>query len=140
MDRITFLGVPVDLLSLEETVARAEAAMAGGRPMRHVALNVAKLVNLRSDDDLARDVTNSDIVGIDGMGIVWALKLFGVSSARRVAGIDLMFALMAHGARTGRRPYVLGARQDILDTALDEARALSRSGVRGLAQRVLYGC
>jgi N-acetylglucosaminyldiphosphoundecaprenol N-acetyl-beta-D-mannosaminyltransferase len=123
MNRLTFLGVPVDLLSLEETVGKAEAAMAGGRPMRHVALNVAKLVNLRSDADLARDVGQSDIVGIDGMGIVWALKLFGVRSASRVAGIDLMFALMAHCARTGRRPYVLGARQDVLDTALDEARA-----------------
>lgn len=123
MDRITFLGIPVDLLTLEETVARAETAMAGDRPIRHVALNVAKLVNLRSDTDLARDVGQSDIVGIDGMGIVWALKLFGVSSAKRVAGIDLMFALMAHCARTGRRPYVLGARQEVLDEALDNARA-----------------
>jgi len=122
MRRIAFLDVPVDLLTLGETVALADAAMAGGVPLRHVALNVAKLVNLRRDEELARDVRESDIVGVDGMGIAWAMRLFGAGSVERVAGIDLMLALMDHCARAGRRPYVLGARQDILERALEAAR------------------
>ena len=122
MNRLEFFGVPVDILTLEQTVERAEAAMAQTRPLRHVALNVAKLVNLRSDPDLARDVGDSDIVGIDGQGIAWAMQLCGAGPVQRVAGIDLMLALMRHCAGTGRRPFVLGARQDILERAIGVAR------------------
>jgi N-acetylglucosaminyldiphosphoundecaprenol N-acetyl-beta-D-mannosaminyltransferase len=119
--RVDLLGAPVDVLTMEQTVELAHEAMVTRRPLRHVALNVAKLVKLRRDDDLARDVAESDIVGIDGMGIVHALRLQGVR-ATRVAGCDLMFALLPHCAQQGLRPYLLGARQDVLDRALAEAR------------------
>lgn len=122
MARIHFLDVPVDVLTMDETLARARIAMRDGPAIRHVALNVAKLVKLRSDPDLARDVAESDIVGIDGMGISWALRLFGEAQAVRVPGVELMEELMALCAREGFRPFVLGARQDILDRALDIAR------------------
>lgn len=123
MKRIFFFDTPIDLLDLNQTVALAEGAMAGGAPIRHTAINVAKLVKLIRDPELAEDVCGSDIVGIDGMGIVYGLKLFGLSGAERVSGVDLMLALMEHCAKTGRRPYVLGARQEQLDAALAEARA-----------------
>jgi N-acetylglucosaminyldiphosphoundecaprenol N-acetyl-beta-D-mannosaminyltransferase len=118
MSRVVFMETPIDLLSMDETVALAEQAMASRRPMRHVAINVAKLMKLGKDPELARDVNDSDIVGLDGMGVVWALRLFGVRKARRVAGCDLMMALLDHCARKGRKPYVLGAKQDVLDRAL----------------------
>ena len=120
-ERAILLGVPVDLLTMDATVARAHAAMVEREATRHVALNVAKLVKLRSDPELARDVADSTIVGIDGMGIVYGLRLQGIE-AERVSGCDLMYALMEHCARHGFRPFVLGARQDVLEAALDEAR------------------
>ena len=122
MTRIRFYGTPVDLLSMEQTLALAKGAMETGGRVRHTALNVAKLVKLRSDTELAQDVRESDIVGIDGMGIVWGLALFGVRRAERVSGVDLMLELMALCAREGRRPYILGARQEQLDEAMRVAR------------------
>ena len=115
------LDVPVDLLSLAETIARAEAAMSSRQPVRHVALNVAKLVKLRDDPELRRDVVESDMVGIDGMGIVFALRLFGCRDVQRVSGVDLMVSLLAHCAATGRRPYVLGAKRIVLERAAQRA-------------------
>lgn len=120
--RITFFSVPVDLLDMQETVARAEEAMESGKSTRHTALNVAKLVALRSNEELAEDVCGSDIVGIDGQGIVLGLRLFGVEKAERVAGCDLMVELLALCARTGRKPYILGARQDMLERAVANAK------------------
>jgi N-acetylglucosaminyldiphosphoundecaprenol N-acetyl-beta-D-mannosaminyltransferase len=119
--RAVLLGVPIDLLGMEETVARAHQAMIERTTVRHVALNVAKLVKLRSDPELARDVADSTIVGIDGMGIVYGLRLQGVA-AERVSGCDLMYALMAHCAAHGLRPFVFGARQDVLERAAREAQ------------------
>lgn len=120
--RVFFLDAPVDLLSFEDTVERAVAAMHNRQPIRHVALNVAKLVKMRSDAELRRDVEESDIVGIDGMGIVYGLKLFGEFGATRVSGCDLMMALLERCAKGGFRPYILGAKREVLERAAAEAQ------------------
>ena len=122
MSRIRFYGTPVDLLNMEQTVAAADAAMTERRRLRHTALNVAKLVKLESDPELAQDVRESDLLGIDGMGVVYALKLFGVTQAERVSGVDLMLEVMNLCAHTGRKPFILGAKQEQLDKALAAAR------------------
>jgi len=120
--RILFLGTPMDLISSEETVSRALAAMQGGPPAVHVAINVAKFVKMRSDDELRRDVEQGDIIGVDGMGLVLALRLLGQRRVERVTGVDLMFALLDQCAQRGLRPFVLGARRDVLERAAAVAR------------------
>lgn len=120
--RLQFFGVNMDLLSQAEVIAMAEHAMETRQPIRHTALNVAKLVNLADNAELALDVNSSDIVGVDGMGIIYGLSLFGHKGVERVAGIDLFFALLDHCARTGRRPFLLGAKQAHLDRSMIEAR------------------
>lgn len=120
--RVEFLGTPVDLLSAEETVGQAVGAMQGGRPVTHVALNVAKFVKMRRDAELRRDVEQADIIGIDGMGLVLALRLLGQRRVERVAGVDLMFALLERCAALGLRPFVLGAKREVLERAAAIAR------------------
>jgi N-acetylglucosaminyldiphosphoundecaprenol N-acetyl-beta-D-mannosaminyltransferase len=122
--RTEFLGVPIDAMTFDQTVARAVDAMRSGRPTQHVALNVAKFMKLRHDPDLRRDVVESDIVGVDGMGIVWGARALGVRVPERVAGVDLMQALLVVCAREGFRPYLFGARPDVLETAV--ARVMQR--------------
>ena len=120
--RITLMGAPLDLLSMAQTVALAEDAMAMGRRLQQVVINVAKLVNMRSDPELRRDVLQSDIINIDGVGILWAVRLLGYKAPERVAGIDLMLALIAACARHGYRPYFLGAREAVLQQAMARLR------------------
>jgi N-acetylglucosaminyldiphosphoundecaprenol N-acetyl-beta-D-mannosaminyltransferase len=119
--RAEFLGVPVDLLTFEETVARAIDAMLTRRLTQHVALNVAKLVKMRSDAELQRDVVSSDIVGIDGMGIVWGARALGLRVPERVAGVDLMEELLVACAVQDFRPYFLGARREVLYRAVEKS-------------------
>jgi N-acetylglucosaminyldiphosphoundecaprenol N-acetyl-beta-D-mannosaminyltransferase len=76
--RAEFLGAPLDLLTLDETVAQAVAAMESRVLAQHVAINVAKLVKMRHDPELRRDVVESHIAGVDGMGVVWGARLVGV--------------------------------------------------------------
>jgi N-acetylglucosaminyldiphosphoundecaprenol N-acetyl-beta-D-mannosaminyltransferase len=116
--RTEFLGVPIDALTFDETVDQAVDAMRSGRLTQHVALNVAKLIKLRHDADLRRDVIESDIVGVDGMGIVWGARALGVDVPERVPGVDLMQRLLAICASEGFRPYLFGARPQVLDTAV----------------------
>jgi len=116
--RVTLFDTPVDILTMDETLRRAARAMETRTRCQHVALNVAKLVNARSDAELDRDVRDSDIVGIDGMGIAWALKLMGHPVPERVAGVDLFEELMILCAERGLKPFLLGAKQEILDRTM----------------------
>ena len=120
--RAELLDTPVDILTFEETVARAEQAMREKRRIVHVALNAAKFVKMRSDEELRRDVTSADIIGIDGMAISWALRVLGCPGAPRVSGVDLMIALFELSAEKGYRPFILGAKQEVLEQAMAEAQ------------------
>jgi len=115
--RVTLFELPVDILTREATVARVLEAMARRQRCQHVALNVAKLIGARTNAELERDIRESDIVGIDGMGIVLALRLLGHDVPERVAGADLFERLMAECAARGRRPYLLGATPAVLAAA-----------------------
>ena len=118
--RIDFLGCPVDVLTMTETVERARAAMRSRNRLQHVALNVAKFVNMRSDPVLRSDVMGSDIIGIDGMGIVLAVRWFGIPVKERVSGIDLFREILTVCAHDGYRPFLLGATSEILSRAADK--------------------
>jgi N-acetylglucosaminyldiphosphoundecaprenol N-acetyl-beta-D-mannosaminyltransferase len=116
--RASFLGCPIDILTMAETVELAHRAMLSRQRVQHVALNVAKLVNMRLDPLLAADVANSDVVSIDGMGIVWGARALGLRVPSRVAGVDLLAELLAVCAREGFKPYFLGATPLVLQQAM----------------------
>lgn len=121
--RVTIFDTPLDTLSFKQTVQLARESMVTGRTTQQVSLNVAKLVKMRSDAVLREDVVTSDIISADGVGIVWGCKLLGLNGVQRVAGVDLMFAILALCAKEGYRPYFLGARPEILDRAIEVAMA-----------------
>jgi N-acetylglucosaminyldiphosphoundecaprenol N-acetyl-beta-D-mannosaminyltransferase len=102
---------------MADTVELARRAMHSRQRLQHVALNVAKLVNMRFDPMLAADVANSDVISIDGMGIVWGARALGLPAKTRVAGIDLFTELLGLCAREGFKPYFLGATPGVLQQA-----------------------
>ncbi len=120
--RHDFLGAPIDCLTMAETVLAADDAMQQRRLLHHVCLNVTKFVAMRGDAELARDVCSGDLVSVDGMGIVWTARLFGVPVPERVTGIDLLENVLALCAAKGYRPYFLGAQPEILEAAVAQTR------------------
>ena len=120
--RRIFVDTPIDILTKAETVSLALAAIQTRAKVTHCALNVAKLVKMRSNRVLQEDVRTADIIGIDGMGIVWGARLAGIPVPERVPGIDLMLALLEECANRGYRPYFLGATPDVVRRAATAAR------------------
>jgi N-acetylglucosaminyldiphosphoundecaprenol N-acetyl-beta-D-mannosaminyltransferase len=115
--RVNLLGCYVDILTMAETVECAKLAMRERKRVQHVALNVAKFVNMRTDSVLRADVMGSDVIGIDGMGILLALRLFGAPVTNRVTGIDLCWEVLKVCGNDGFRPFLLGATPDVLAQA-----------------------
>ncbi len=80
------------------------------------------LSNCKRDEELRADVFGADLVGVDGAGIILGARLFGIRVPERVAGVDLMHNILALCAEQGYRPYLLGARPEVLETALNNLK------------------
>jgi N-acetylglucosaminyldiphosphoundecaprenol N-acetyl-beta-D-mannosaminyltransferase len=119
--RVEFIGLPIDILSSRETVDLAVAAMRSRKRLQHVAINVAKIVKARSDAELRRDIVGSDLVGIDGMGVVLGLRLAGYDVPERVAGVDVMVAILMRCAKDGFSPFFFGATKSVVEAAAEAA-------------------
>jgi N-acetylglucosaminyldiphosphoundecaprenol N-acetyl-beta-D-mannosaminyltransferase len=117
--RIELLGIPVDILSAEETLNAIESSMSSRQRLQHVAINVGKFVALQTNEELKEDVTTSDIVGIDGMGIILATRVLGYKNATRVSGVDLMGDVLELCHLRDFRPYFLGAKSHVLAKAVE---------------------
>lgn len=117
--RIEFLDTPMHLLTMAETLDLATEAMTRRRPLHHTVVNVAKLVTMKTNAELREDVASADLINIDGAGVVWGARLFGIRVTERVAGIDIMERLFRLSAEKGFKPFLLGAEQDVLDRVVE---------------------
>lgn len=107
---------------MAEVLARAERALRRRERLAISVVNVAKMVNMRSDSLLRESVESGDLVLADGMPLVWLSRLKRQPLPERVAGIDLMYRLFDLANRDGWRVYFLGARREVLDRVVEIAR------------------
>lgn len=121
--RFIFMSAPMDALTMQETLAIVEHAMQTRIRLQHVVVNVAKLVNMQHDAALRQDVSSSDLINIDGMGVVWGARLCGHTVPERVSGVDVMENLLRLCAEKGYCPYFFGAKQDVLEKAITNIKA-----------------
>ena len=112
-------GVPIDNLTLEETVGRVETMIREGGTHQHVVVNVDKIVKLQRDPELRKAVLSCDLINADGQPIVWASRFLQHPIKERVTGVDLFDSLVARCAEKGYRPYLLGARQEIVERVVE---------------------
>ena len=115
--RRTILGCPIDPLTTKETVAAVIDLIKEGGCYSQFSLNAAKVVEARRSPELQGFLERATIVNADGQSLVWAGKLLGVPLPERVAGIDLLGALLTSMEREGLSAYFLGAREDVIARA-----------------------
>ena len=72
MKRIKICDIPVDVLTMKETIFLIEQAIEANRSIHHVVINAAKVVNAQKDLALRESIVNCDIINADGQAIVWA--------------------------------------------------------------------
>jgi N-acetylglucosaminyldiphosphoundecaprenol N-acetyl-beta-D-mannosaminyltransferase len=116
--RVEVLGCSVDPLTIRATVSRCDGIIHSGRFSQQLSINAAKVAALRSDERLRQIASECKLVSVDGQSVVWASRLLGCPIPERVPGIDLMFELLALAERRGYRVYILGARQHVLERAV----------------------
>ena len=112
---VVLSGVPVDALTLEETVEVARAMVHSGVPHQHVGVNAALLVESERNPELQRVLRECDLVSADGISAVWASRLLGRSLPERVAGVDLFQRLVQAAHEDHCSVYFLGATDEVVE-------------------------
>jgi len=129
-----FMSLPLHSLSMAETVELVKTSLTKKQKIQHMCVSVSKLVKAQDDKVLRDSIIGSDLINIDGMGIVWGARLLGHKVPERVAGIDLMHNILAMCAKEGFKPYIWGAKEDVLQAALKNLKtsypALKIAGAR----------
>jgi N-acetylglucosaminyldiphosphoundecaprenol N-acetyl-beta-D-mannosaminyltransferase len=104
------LGVPLALTDYEHTLDWIDHAVAAGH-RGYLCVAATHTVMAAGDDPALRAaVLGADFTVPDGQPLVWALKALGHDVGDRVYGPDLMDRACARAARTGRRFYLYGGR------------------------------
>lgn len=123
MNKITFMDTVLDIGTMAETVADIQRRISSKTFTQHVVVNVAKLVHMQDDKELAESVQACDIINIDGMGVVWGARFCGHQVPERVAGVDLFHQLLAMSASEHFPVFLLGATSEIVEKTAQVVKA-----------------
>lgn len=129
--RETILGVPVDIVSREDTRRWIRDWLANGTLCAHiVTLNPEYVMACRRDAAFARIVREADLVTIDGVGVAIALRLLGSGQhVERVTGVELCWMLAPVSAATGAAIFLLGAGPGVAEQAAEKLREVCPNAV-----------
>ncbi|WAL80255.1 WecB/TagA/CpsF family glycosyltransferase [Shewanella sp. DAU305] len=113
-ENILFLGSKMHACNMTDTVFAIEERIILKEFTQHCVVNVAKLINMQTDNILKESVESCDIVNIDGMGVVWGARFCGHKVPERVAGVDLFHRLLAMSSDNQFPVFLLGATDDVV--------------------------
>ncbi len=117
-ERVSLLGLPLDLVDLEGAVSILQAWVRDPLNAKTViTLNPEIVVQSETDAPLREAIQGADLVTADGVGIVWAVKQRlkrGVPG--RTTGVDLALKLMELEGQN-LRVYFLGAKPGVAERA-----------------------
>ena len=117
--KIDFLGIPVDSLTMNETIQLVDDSIQQNKHINHVVINAGKVVSMQTDQQLFESVASCDIINADGQSIVWAARFLGKNLPERVAGADLMQYLVHLASVKGYKCFFFGAKEEVVKKIVD---------------------
>lgn len=112
---IYLFDTPIHKLTMNETLSLIDEAIREKKPIQHVVVNAAKMVNMKKDAALRQSVVESDIINADGQAVVWASRILGQPLPERVAGIDLMVNLVKLAHEKKYKIFFFGAKEEVVE-------------------------
>jgi N-acetylglucosaminyldiphosphoundecaprenol N-acetyl-beta-D-mannosaminyltransferase len=118
--RVNLFNLPIDAITMTETLSQIENAIDNKRQIHHVVLNAYKIVSAQTDNKLKESIINCDIINADGQAVVWASRILKNPLPERVAGIDLMDNLVLLASKKKYKVFFLGAKENIVKKVIEK--------------------
>lgn len=115
----TILDVHIHRLTFQQTLDTIEAFIANGCPHQITTVNPEFVVAAQSDLVFRQIINRSALALADGVGLLKAAQWLGQPPfPERVAGSDLVEAIVALATKRGYRLYFLGAQPGVAEKAI----------------------
>lgn len=116
-------GVKFNLLRLEDFVELVNSRLRNNDiPIHITGVNPETVVHASRNELMREAIQESDYVNVDNALIVLTLRLLGYKVPERVSTPDLFEALLKLAAVENYSVYILGAKAEILQTAIENIR------------------
>lgn len=119
LKRMNILNIPIDALTMDETVQLIDSSIQQKKFIRHVAINTDIIVKAQKDAVLKEAIETSELINADGIWIVWASRFLKQSLPERISATDLMGNLVKLAAEKNYKIFFLGAREEIVKATVD---------------------
>jgi N-acetylglucosaminyldiphosphoundecaprenol N-acetyl-beta-D-mannosaminyltransferase len=117
--QIEMLGVRFDNLTIKEAADRIEEFIRAGVPRTILTRNASIRVMEERDTFLQRVYASSDLVTVDGMAFIRLGHLVRRPFKEMTGGPFLWYEVLARAAQKGYGVFLLGARAEILQRAVE---------------------
>jgi len=118
MKEIRAFGVRINPLSISEFVEIIEDGIKKNTQIVQSGVNASSIVEIKQNRELLQAYNNCDLVNIDGMSLVWALRIFGYKIPSRVACPDLAEKVLKLAELNNFNVFMLGTGKDQLQSAV----------------------
>ena len=120
METVDILGIPIHKIDFPATLDQIESWVEHGpaHPARQICtVNPEFIIDARYDPHFAAVLQRADLRVPDGIGVLWAARLFGSPLRERVTGSDGIYRICERAAQTGASVYFLGAAPGVAEQA-----------------------
>ncbi len=111
--KVDILGVMVDNVTMDKAVALLSEYIDSDSAHTVVTPNAEILKMCVEDETLKNAVNSADFVSPDGVGVLYAAKIFGTPIKEKVAGCELGLNLLKEAAKKGAGVFLFGAKPGV---------------------------
>ena len=117
-EKVSVLGVAFDNKTKETFLEELMERIDHNQKSFVVTANPEIVMYAKKDPSYMSLIKKADYVIADGIGIIKGSEILGTPIVERVAGYDLMLALLEEANKKGSRVYLLGAKEDVLQSTV----------------------
>ncbi len=122
MNQINAFNIKVHPLSLNEFVTIIKESMRQRKRLVQFGVNSATVNETHKNEEFLRVINSADLLNIDGMSVVWALRCLGHKVPERVATPDLADGVLAMATEEKFSVFLFGATDAVLSQCRDNLK------------------
>jgi N-acetylglucosaminyldiphosphoundecaprenol N-acetyl-beta-D-mannosaminyltransferase len=127
-ERLKIGALWVDRLTFAQALDAIEALVVAKRGGRVFTPNVDHVVLAEENASLREAYDAAELSLVDGMPLLWASRLLGLTLPEKISGSDLVGPLLERAGKKGWKVYLLGGADGVAEAAAKIMR--ERDGVR----------
>lgn len=133
-EKISIYGVAYNNVTMDEAAALTDEFLNENKNHMVVTPNAEIGYMAAKDKELGEILNSSDMVIADGIGVVYASKIYGTPVKQKVAGVELGEKVLENASKSGKGVFFLGAKPGVGELAseklLEKYPGINFSGIR----------